>query len=88
MLFVWKGLAFVHWPFKQQPSENGDVRGRENTPNGEPVVCADCYDPIDTYKQLRCIDRYSGVSSSLVFNGIVDLVMFGLIVHSVGGNQT
>ena len=77
------------WSLKQQPSENGDVRGRENTPNVEPVLCADCYDPIDTNKQLRCIDRYGGVSSSLVFfNGMVDLVMVGLIVHSVGGNQT
>ena len=73
---------------KQQPIENGDVRGRENTPNSEPVLCADCYDPIETYKQLRCIDRYSGVSSSLVFNVIVDLVMVGLIVHSAGGYQT
>ena len=52
-------------------------------PNGDPVLCSDHYDPTDTYKQLRCTDRYSGVSSSLVSNGIVTLVMVGLIVHSV-----
>ena len=54
--------------------------------NGDPVLCSDCYDPTDTYKQLRCTDRYSGVSSSLKWYGQSSMV--GLIVHSMDGNHT
>ena len=46
------------------------------------------YDPTDTYKQLTWTGRCSWFRGVFVLNGLVQSVMVGLIVHSVGETHT
>ena len=41
----------------------------------------------DSFKHLKSINIYSGISRSLVLDGMVDLVMGGQKVYSMYGNH-